>query len=1040
MAFDLEQWTRLEHDGVPLYLRADGPDWFVPNRAGERTLQTLASGDEAQLQWRDRRFLARLPDGAPPPPPDPVLPRLPLHELWLHLTDKCNLGCSHCLFSCSGLSDAELSAQRALDLARQASTLGCRVFALTGGEPTIHPDFSTIVSSILSLHPAAHVAVLTNGTQIDDQWHEILRWPAERFHLQVSVDGIGDRHDRIRGQGAFEQLESMLPRLGREGVPFTVSMCPDAHTFEDMPRVVEFAAHVGATKVHFMWYLVRGRGKQTSFVPPGELFEKLVAATEVGERLGIGIDNIESLRTQVFAPTGTRHLAGTSGVSTATIAPDGQLYPSPALVGVPELGTPLGEDDECLSKAWNEGSEPLRRLRRVTAGEVDSPWRNILGGGDPDHSLLAGGEPGGCDPYFSLHEMTAAWLATRQARRWSDDGPPRLRSKMGDVLESCSAEDGVALVHTNCLLSLASDDARSTVKLYYADAAVNPREDIRNPVCYPDEEVSHIPSAYRIRSYGCGSPVLDAELSIGEDVLDLGSGSGVECFMAARRVGARGRVVGVDMLDPMLALAREGAEHVRATLGFDNLRFEKGYLESLPLESESVDVALSNCVINLSPDKRTTFTEIARVLRPGGRLVVSDVVCESEPDPSIRNDDQLKGECIAGALTQRDLFGLLDETGFTNVRALKRFPYRVVNGHPFFSLTFSAVKPAPDEARGRVMYTGPLPAVIAADGTTLWAGQPIEIDLSEIDDDDESILVLDEEGFVTNVDIEPPSCCAPECSEPPAESDQSPASCCAPECAEPQPETSCCCAPAGLQPLEEKHEVGCMICGAPLLYGDDLGPKDCGFCGRTVAMVGATCEVGHFVCDNCHQEDALTLLRHVLVETKETDMYALLRNVRRHEAIAVHGPEHHALVPGIIVATYRNLGGEADDAMILEAIERGSKIAGGFCGIAGTCGAAFGVGIAFSLILGANPLHAGKRQTVIDAVARSLTSLSQCRAARCCQRDAYLSLREAAEISRTALPVALRAEAEFTCEQVELNKECIHKKCPIYPRAGGGDE
>jgi len=121
--------------------------------------------------------------------------------------------------------------------------------------------------------------------------------------------------------------------------------------------------------------------------------------------------------------------------------------------------------------------------------------------------------------------------------------------------------------------------------------------------------------------------------------VDLGCGRGVECFLAARAVGVNGRVIGVDMLDSMLGIARSGAAQVAGNLGYENMEFRKGYLEALPLETGSVDPVISNCVLNLTADKRRTFAEIRRVLRPGGRVVVSDVVTEHVPDAAILNDD-----------------------------------------------------------------------------------------------------------------------------------------------------------------------------------------------------------------------------------------------------------------------------------------------------------------------------------------------------------------------------------------------------------------
>ena len=157
---------------------------------------------------------------------------------------------------------------------------------------------------------------------------------------------------------------------------------------------------------------------------------------------------------------------------------------------------------------------------------------------------------------------------------------------------------------------------------------------------------------------------------------------------------------------------------VAQNLGYDNIEFKKGYLEDLPLEDDCADVAVSNCVMNLSVDKRKAYAEIFRILRPGGRLVISDVVCDTEPDPAIRNDEVLKGECIAGALTAAHLVALLEETGFEATTLIKRFPYRQVDGHPFFSLTYSAVKPKACEPVDAI-YRGPLPFLMTQKGVLL---------------------------------------------------------------------------------------------------------------------------------------------------------------------------------------------------------------------------------------------------------------------------------------------------------------------------------
>lgn len=309
----------------------------------------------------------------------------------------------------------------------------------------------------------------------------------------------------------------------------------------------------------------------------------------------------------------------------------------------------------------------------------------------------------------------------------------------------------------------AQKDSLTIVKEFYSGAGGDKKEHILNPVSYDLSLIDHIPRQYRFRGYGCGSPVLDAAIHEGEKIVDLGCGSGVECFIAARLTGRAGMVTGIDMLDDMLDLSRKGMVKVEKALGYKNLEFKKGYLEQLPLESDSADVVISNCVMNLSVNKRRAYGEIYRVLRSGGRLVISDVVCETEPDPAIRNDESLRGECIAGALTESHLMAILEETGFENVLLIKRFPYRTVRGHHFFSLTYSAFKPQRSE-RIKVMYRGPLPYLVTESGDLLLKGIVGHMERHQANSLGEQVFQLDEPGNVTNIAAENSCCCytAPE--------------------------------------------------------------------------------------------------------------------------------------------------------------------------------------------------------------------------------------------------------------------------------------
>lgn len=1006
MTFQASFWTRMEFEGTPIYVRPDKPDWFVPNAAGDEVLQRRGIGASGGDAIQAERFLKRLPDD---PPREyrgraELLTAEALSELWLHITNRCNLTCQHCLFASAPDDAAELPAERILELGQQARTLGCRVFAVTGGEPFAHVRIEAVIDALLRLD-GTRVVILTNGTLLRRHAEALRRWPSKRVHLQISLDGLGACHDQVRGPGAFERLMKELNWLRDEGVPFTLSMCVMQSNLRDMPDVVDLATEVGASNVHFMWFFVRGRGGQEGWASPHEIFGPLRQAALRAEAASVGLDNIDALKSQVFAPAGTIHDGSSAGWDSLAIGPDGQLYPSPALVNVEALATEIIGD---LAAAWR-GSTVLERIRRTTAAGLASPLRLILGGGDLDHCYTHAGRFSGCDPYEPLHEQMALWLIVREASRQCNDGPPRLRLKMGDVLESCGPHSPVATVHTNCLLSVARVDGHTAVREFYADAAANPRENIRNPIHYPEAMIAHIPDEARVRSYGCGSPVVDANLQPGEVVVDLGSGTGVECFIAARLVGPGGRVIGVDMLDAMLDMASQGAEQVQRRLGYRNIEFRKGYLEALPLEDASVDLVLSNCVLNLATNKRRVFGEILRVLKPGGRLMISDVVCETEPDAAIRNDESLRGECIAGALTQRDLFGLLDEAGFVAAHAVKRFPYRVVRGHRFFSLTFDALKPRAQEEK-TVMYRGPAAAVVTASGQLLPAGVTCRLVESGATTARSDLFEFDQNGNVTNIVIEP--CLS--CAIPPESR------------AEARPGLARLAAPV------TRHTSDCMVCGAPLTYLDAERNIECSFCGQSLPA-NAVCASGHFVCDACHTHDELALIEQVCLTTDETDMIALLAKIRRHPSMPVHGPGHHALAPAVILSTYRNLGGEVSDDSIRTGIRRGAQIAGGACGFFGVCGAATGVGIGFSIILKANPLKAVERQVVQTVTQRVLEQIASFEAPRCCQRDCWLALRTAAGLSAQYLPIPLRADASLLCWQSDRNAECITDRCPLWP-------
>ena len=215
------------------------------------------------------------------------------------------------------------------------------------------------------------------------------------------------------------------------------------------------------------------------------------------------------------------------------------------------------------------------------------------------------------------------------------------------------------------------DPIRQSVRDHYATKAQSGSccdsgdccDDISRGI-YPQELLAELPADVSEFTLGCGNPIGIASLEKGETVLDLGSGGGLDCFLSAKRVGETGRVIGVDMTPEMIERARASA----ARLGIANVEFRHGYLESLPVEDASVDVVISNCVINLTPDKFAVFKEMASVLRPGKRVAISDVVSNGPVPQSLRENVEAWSDCLGGALEVKEWERGLREAGFENIR------------------------------------------------------------------------------------------------------------------------------------------------------------------------------------------------------------------------------------------------------------------------------------------------------------------------------------------------------------------------------------
>ncbi|MEO7298096.1 MAG: methyltransferase domain-containing protein [Verrucomicrobiota bacterium] len=307
--------------------------------------------------------------------------------------------------------------------------------------------------------------------------------------------------------------------------------------------------------------------------------------------------------------------------------------------------------------------------------------------------------------------------------------------------------------------------AETAVKERYAAAAKLPEAALCCPVEYEPEFLKIIPQEVIDKDYGCGNPA--KFLKPGETVLDLGSGTGKICFIAAQVVGATGKIIGVDMTGDMLEVARRNAPIVAERLGFANVEFRKGRIQDLALDlekldaelkenpitdtasflaadelaeelrvkfplvqSDSVDVVVSNCVLNLveAKSKRQLFDEIFRVLKKGGRAVISDIVSDEEVSAEMQNDPKLWSGCISGALTEEGFLKAFADAGFYGIQILKRdeAPWQTVEGIEFRSVTVQAFKGkqgACFERNQAVIYLGPFKEVLDDDGHRMERGK-----------------------------------------------------------------------------------------------------------------------------------------------------------------------------------------------------------------------------------------------------------------------------------------------------------------------------
>jgi len=697
-----------------------------------------------------------------------------LDELWIHTNNSCNLTCSHCLVNSSPRGDKGLSTEAIKRVIDEAVILGTSRFYFTGGEPFMRKDIFELTDYVCN-HKKSELIILTNGTLLKGETIERLkRCNKELLKIQISLDGSRPEiNDSLRGKGSFDLIVEGVKNVVDAGYSPTVTTVVTNSNIEDIQETTKLLALLGVKTHHLLWAHKRGRitDNSNNSIPP---IEKVIEVTRkvkvVAGESGISVDNHDSYKFRANSNRGTRYDLGNACYDSLCVYSNGDVYPSASFAGYEGLkcGSIL---DRPLRETW-ENSNMSKAFRNATLQNKEKckecHIKFICGGGDIEHSFFYS-ENGfkletdkfpsdigihALDPYCDLHKEITKNVIFELAearkemmdRKTGFSAPTVLRS-MGEGSLNCGSAisdfgikdpqsairnpKSIHTLHSNCVLSFDVDKPRSIVREFYGNAAEEPQEELCCPTKNSQEDTNHIPQEVLDRFYGCGSPTIIAKVSEGETMVDLGAGAGIDCFIAAKKVGPMGKIYGIDMTDEMLKVANKNKHLVAKNLGYDIVEFRKGFLEDVPVDDGTVDLITSNCVINLSPDKKAVFNEMWRILKDHGRIVISDIVSEGETPPYLKLNKQLWGECISGALTEDEFMAYLEQAGFYGLQTLSKVFWKEVEGYSFYSVTLRGYKFEKKKdcvyIGQKAVYHGPYKAITDEEGHLFPRNEPVEV-------------------------------------------------------------------------------------------------------------------------------------------------------------------------------------------------------------------------------------------------------------------------------------------------------------------------
>lgn len=654
-----------------------------------------------------------------------------LDELWIYFTMACNLRCKHCLVDAGKALKNELTVDEFKKVVDESIKLGVHRFYITGGEPFIKEGIFDLIKYITKTKKR-ELIVLTNATLFDDKKiAKLKKLVGPKLLVQVSLEGPNAKiHDKLRGKGSFDATVDGINRLMSIGIIPIVSTAISKLNEKEIAKTSQFLSKLGIQEHNVLWMHAKGRGvdhMNELFVSSDNIAKAMKTLKKEYKEKDVIFDNVESLKVRVRTKRGRKTDLCNNCFEKVCVNSDGNVYPCASLNG---------------DKNFNAGSIRKRSLKDIWLDSKvmqkgrdlsvkDKPECNecyleyFCGGGCTSHSYYASqvdtgkGSITAQDPYCSTYkslfdeiiwELASEAVTSQNTKEYTaplvfNAMDSKLPGHLGAGVKSINKKFDVGSYHCSCVLSVDVEDddeickpeikghVTKTVKKKFSKAAYAPVADYYCPTGYNPKDLAHIPNEVLEVSYGCGNPAALASIKAGETMVDLGAGGGIDCFIAAKKLGKKGRVIGIDLTDEMVAKASESAQKVGDALDYHNVEFRSGNIMELPVEDNSVDLVISNCVINLTEDKTKVMDEIYRILKPGGRFIISDIVSDKPVPGYLKRDKEMWNACLSGALTDKRFKEAAESAGFPNVTLKKNYLYKKVEFIQFYSITLKGSKP-----------------------------------------------------------------------------------------------------------------------------------------------------------------------------------------------------------------------------------------------------------------------------------------------------------------------------------------------------------